>query len=712
MVAKNGLTVYLGDLTHYTMVLVSDTVPINIGGIATYTKQRFPNDVNLELFKFPDSLIQRMKESPPDVLALSNYSWNSRLSEHVAGLAKHYNPSVITVQGGTNFPHEQKQQLDFIKQRPNTDVFVELEGELSFSLLVERILEARDSGGTIWRSPIQGCVFIDPDTKESANPEAVYGSSPPRLKALDDIPSPYLNGTLDKFLDGILTPFLETNRGCPFRCSFCHTGNDYFNKINMFSMERVIAEIEYVAPRAAKNGIVNLHFADVNFGMFSRDREICEALKKANRDHGWPRQIMATTGKNNKERVIDVTKIMGDMFSVNMSVQSMDHQVLTNIQRDNIKLDHYTAVTKHLNENNRATKGELILGLPGETRESFVRGVKQVIDAGVSTLGVYTLMLLHGTPFQDPAYRKKFDIQGKFRLVPLNFGEYEGTRIFDYEEAGVSTKDMSFDDYLWSRGLSLIIETLHNNRPFASLFRYSEEINIKPTDLLLRLYESIDRAPRAAKELMQGFMEETVNELWESEEELVKFYRKDENYMKLLRGEVGGNLIYKYKGLSLAFTVSEWVEYVGQTLGSYVNEDRVETDNDKTTMLREIDTLIEFELKRLAGVLDADADTSPLFMKSDFDILCWLRDDDGRPLADFRAQEEISYQFAFTKLQMSERQDYFKRYGTSASALSKIVTRVSNVESLFRTVVVEGSDRQVKKSKKKIDSFTRYGISN
>lgn len=97
MVAKNGLTVYLGDLTHYTMVLVSDTVPINIGGIATYTKQRFPNDVNLELFKFPDSLIQRMKESPPDVLALSNYSWNSRLSEHVAGLAKHYNPSVITV---------------------------------------------------------------------------------------------------------------------------------------------------------------------------------------------------------------------------------------------------------------------------------------------------------------------------------------------------------------------------------------------------------------------------------------------------------------------------------------------------------------------------------------------------------------------------------------------------------------------------------------
>ena len=43
--------------------------------------------------------------------------------------------------------------------------------------------------------------------------------------------------------------------------------------------------------------------------------------------------------------------------------------------------------------------------------------------------------------------RGKFKYKGKFRIVPLNFGEYDGHKIFDYEEAGVGTKDLSFDDF-------------------------------------------------------------------------------------------------------------------------------------------------------------------------------------------------------------------------------------------------------------------------
>ena len=118
----------------------------------------------------------------------------------------------------------------------------------------------------------------------------------------------------------------------------------------MFSFERVAEEINYIAPRVADLGIVNLHLADTNFGMYQRDREICEALLRSQKTFGWPRQIMATTGKNNKARVIDITKIMGTVFSVNMSVQSMDQKVLSNIKRDNIRIEDYTKVTQHLNE--------------------------------------------------------------------------------------------------------------------------------------------------------------------------------------------------------------------------------------------------------------------------------------------------------------------------------------------------------------------------
>ena len=46
---------------------------------------------------------------------------------------------------------------------------------------------------------------------------------------------------------------------------------------------------------------------------------------------------------------------------------------------------------------------------------------------------------------------------------------------------------------------------------------------------------------------MEGFINETKGELWSTEEKLTEFYKQDENYKKLINGEVGGNLIYKYK---------------------------------------------------------------------------------------------------------------------------------------------------------------------
>ena len=129
------------------------------------------------------------------------------------------------------------------------------------------------------------------------------------------------------------------------------------------------------------------------------------------------------------------------MFSVNMSVQSMDDTVLKNIKRSNIKLEDYIDVNKHLRNEGRATKGELIMPLPGETKESFIKGITNVIDGGVTSLSIYTLMLLHGTEFQDPDYRAEHGIKGKFRIVPLNFGKYGGKQVLDYEEVGIETAE-------------------------------------------------------------------------------------------------------------------------------------------------------------------------------------------------------------------------------------------------------------------------------
>jgi radical SAM superfamily enzyme YgiQ (UPF0313 family) len=706
---KTPLRVYMCDLTHDTVVLVSDTIPINIGFIGAYAKKIFGDDIEISLFKYPRSVIEAIDAAPPDVVALSNYSWNSKLSERVAQFAKERNPKVVTVQGGTNFPHREKQQFEFLLTRPATDVFVELEGEVAFSELLRRVLTERDGGPHLFNEAIPGCVHIAPESRLTDEPALVKGALPARLRELDDIPSPYLNGMMEPFFDGRLTPFLETNRGCPFKCTFCHTGADYFQKINMFSLDRLKEEIAYIAPRASSLGIVNLHLADTNFGMFSRDREICEALLKSQQQFGWPRQIMSTTGKNNKERVIEITKMMGNVFSVNMSVQTMDRNVLINIKRDNIQIDSYTQINQSLNEQGRSTKGELIIGLPGETKESFVRGLEQVIAAGVSSVCSYSLMLLHGTEFKDPDYRGEFKIQGKYRIVPLNFGEYAGKRVFDVEEVAYATSTMSFEDYLWIRGLCLFVEVMHNNRPFDELIRYGiEEFGMTRFQLLKRAYESLEAAPTPVREIVEHFMDETKEELWDSEQALEESYSRDENYARLSNGEAGSNLIYKYKAASLAFCNKEWAEYLGTMLKDIAGE-QASADEARLEALRAIEALVGYVKAKLAGVLDANGNLEPKVVESPYDIAAWLKN--GGRLLEHALPHAVNYVFEYTDDQLAARKDYFRRYGTDANALSKIVTRVSNVESLFRRRrTLDGADAPEPEEARK-DLFIRYTLS-
>jgi len=702
------LKIYLCDLTHETVILVSDTIPINIGYIGSYAKKVYGGSVDISLFKYPQSAIDAILNDPPDILALSNYSWNSNLSEHVASIAKSINKDCITVQGGTNFPHDAEQQLVFLRGRPYTDIHVEFEGEVSFSNIVGRALTARDGGIGVFDAPLDGSVFIQPDTFDGDVPVLVRGERPDRLKMLDDIPSPYLNGMLDHFFDGRLSPFIETNRGCPFKCSFCHTGNKYFTKINMFSVERITAELEYIAKKASNSKNALLHIADTNFGMFPRDRDICETLLKTQKKYKWPLSITATTGKNNKQRVIDITGILGDAFSVSMSVQSMDETVLSNINRANIRLEDYMEINQHLLQMDRKTKGEMILALPGETKKSFSDGLKKIVESGVATMTIYSLMMLYGTEFKNPKYRKQHKMVGKYRIVPLNYGEYNGTLVFDYEEVCISTDTMSFDNYLDLRQLSLLVETVHNNRPFEEFYRYALSLGVSRADMLLCVFDALNRAPESIKQNFDDFMEETKNELWDSESDMIQHYRVRDNYENLLQGKVGGNLIYKYKSKNLATAMSSWIDFLTSLLKNLVAA-KVGKDLDKETAFKEIEALAAFCHNKTYQFLSASDYEDVVEMKSDYNFPAWLKGDETVALADYKYDSPVTFLFKFTDDQIRVRNDQFQRYGTDINALSKIVTRVY-LENLFRSVFIGNVNLADQADERQ--SSTQYALSN
>lgn len=710
---KNKLRIFLGDITHDTIVLVSDTIPINIGFIASYIKKIYGDSVDITLFKYADDIIKKIKCNPPDVIGLSNYSWNSNLSEFLISLAKKHNPNIVTVQGGTNFPHDEETQKEFMSERPATDIFTILEGEKSFDNIIGRVLECNKNRNKIFEKEIDGCVFIHPDTKNTVKQIFYKGQILSRIKDLDEIPSPYLNGMMDKFFDGRLTPFIETNRGCPFTCSFCHTGADYFHKLNKFSEGRVKAEIEYIGKKAGALGISNLHLADVNFGMYPQDQIVAEMLLETRKKYKWPQTLMTTTGKNSKERIMKITEILGSIFEVTMAMQSMSESVLSNIRRSNIKLDHMVEVNNELKKQGRTTAAELIVPLPGETKISFVNGLNNIINSSVSRVIIYTLMMLHGTQFKTPEYRKKYKYLTKFRIVPLNFGEYDGQKVFDYEEAGVGTKDLSFDDYLFIRALALFVETLYNGKPFEEFFKYAKYYGIQPADLLQNLYENLLDAPNDLQLIVNNFLGETKSELWDTEEELTNFYNKEENYNKLKRGEVGGNLIYKYKSMGLLTASSSITLFLKNQILKIVTSKQKEIKS-LDIIKSELKEIADFCSLKINALLDASANTESVSKKFDYDILNWIEDQNNKRLSDYKFEnnEKVELYFEFTEDQINMRKDLFKRYGTDINAVSKIMTRIDSLEGQYRKVRIKG-DHSLRDIYKKIgDTNIRYTLAN
>ena len=76
----------------------------------------------------------------------------------------------------------------------------------------------------------------------------------------------------------------ETNRGCPFQCTFCDWGSATAAKVTKFEQERLDAELQWMADRKIQYVFV----CDANFGIQKRDVEIAESVAKIKQKTGYP----------------------------------------------------------------------------------------------------------------------------------------------------------------------------------------------------------------------------------------------------------------------------------------------------------------------------------------------------------------------------------------------------------------------------------------
>ncbi len=426
-------------------------IPYAVGCIQTYclTSDIVKSNYNFGKFIYTKEpvcdVISKLKD--PYMVLFSCSVWNMEYNKTVAAEIKKIYPRCLITFGGHNVSATGEEIskygfVDFVTHRFGEEPTKELLEALALGTDLNNVanISFKDEKGTVVTTK------NEPQTSDS-------------------YPSPYLEGTFDEILkdDISFSALFESNRGCPNSCAFCDWSS-LKSKVRLFSMERVKAELDWFV----EHKIEYIYCIDANFCLFDRDAEIADYVVSCKEKYGYPQIFKVFFTKNRFNFVFDVsTKFFrsGLDKAKTVSFQSMDPQVLINVGRKNISADFFKELIKKYNELNISTFSELILGLPGETYESFCKGVSSLIENGQHyAINIYPCELLPNSQMGQKEYKEKFGIRSTripFKLIHSNDTE-DNSQITEYSEYITSTYSMNEEDWTRSLVFSYYIQGLHN----------------------------------------------------------------------------------------------------------------------------------------------------------------------------------------------------------------------------------------------------------
>lgn len=588
----NERLLYLCDLTHTGHGVVSEFVPYGIGCIKSFfhAHSRFGAETQVKLFKYPDDLAEAFPKELPGVVGLSNYIWNSELAYGFARRIKELAPETLILMGGPNYPLEDDLRQVWLAKRPAVDLYATGEGEETFTRVMDLWLADRKGlaqPGALVRAlaeaGVDGCHAVADGRLVKS------GDGVPRLENLDGFPSPYLEGYLDPFLDGTTNiPLIETTRGCPFTCAYCERGSRNWAKLTRKSPAVFEAEMEVIA-RKTKATVLLL--ADSNFGMYPQDVDISRMLKSCQERHGYPLYVSASTGKNAEENILACVDILGDSLPLTASVQSLDPEVLRNIKRQNVSAEKLIGMAKSARSRDSITRSEVILALPGDSREKHFDTIFRLMDAGMDFILPYTLMLLDGSELNTTAFRRRYRMDTRFRLSHRCHGAYpfagKSVHAAEIEEVVVGLETMTFEDYLECRAFALTMSIFYCDDILFELYEFLKSQGVRPSAFLKGLHENRKRLmPVGLAKLYQDFEADTTQELWTDRDALMELLRTgDEDEIR--KGAVGYNILFSYRAQAFFECVDEIVHTAFQAASELLPEEVLHNHEDYLAELKE-----------------------------------------------------------------------------------------------------------------------------
>ena len=286
--------------------------------------------------------------------------------------------------------------------------------------------------------------------------------------------SPYLDGTFEGLL-GTLDPepnmaALETNRGCPFACTFCDWGQATRSAVYELPMERVCAELDWIG----EHRIPFLYVIDANFGIRRRDEAIVEHIARVHARTGYPRFCYFHMTKNAEARNLRTMEILQDAgidSRMALSMQDFEPRVLAAIERSNIDPDHALALRQRCSERGIETFNELILGLPEQTYASFCNSViAATTPYPGDSFSLYPCQLLEGSEMASPEHRQRFGLE-TVRCVTAGADPAIPAYVDEVEEFVVGTSAMPREDWRQAFRFGYLVAAIYHHPTLRAWFQ-------------------------------------------------------------------------------------------------------------------------------------------------------------------------------------------------------------------------------------------------
>jgi hypothetical protein len=474
-----------------------------------------------------------------------------------------------------------------------------------------------------------------------------------------------------------LIPIIETTRGCPFQCTFCADGKQAANRVFRYDEEKITKTLEYIANRA-KN-CDELIIADLNFGMYDFDVSTANTISRLQKDKGYPLAIKASAGKNKPEKIINIVNILKGSGFLGAALQSTDPEVLKAIKRDNLPTEKIMNLAEFGKKHGNPTYTEIILGLPGDSKEKHFESLRVGVDMGLNSIRMYQLMLLAGTEMANPESRKTFEMVIKWRILPGCAGKYQilgqEYRIAEYEEIVVANKTLSFSDYLECRLMNLLIETFINNALFEEIFGMIQALGLSRFDCLLYILDHPETYPTSIKSHFDCFINDTTCDLFETEEEVLEYVEQEGSIERYVSGSSGRNELLYHKALCyLSFEDLNGMLCTATLKFLEENGKLTEKIKDYIENVEKFSLLCKksFENTDLEYVESFDYDFKSI-AKNNFEI----DPNQIEPCGPF------TFHITHNQTQISLIQNALNVYGMSTAGLARLIQR-SNLKRMFR----------------------------